>query len=411
MSGMNVLMLSPGFPAEMPLFTRGLARVGAKVIGLGDQPKSALPAGAKEALAAYFEVPTFSDESAVIRQVEQIHSHAPLDRIECLWEPYMILAAKLREHLSLPGMTVTETLPFRDKEIMKQRLDDAGIRTPLHASVTTADGCRDAAAAIGFPETPIVVKPIAGAGSADTYHLKTVEELEEVLPRLAHVPEVSVEEFIEGEDFTFDTVCVDGEIGHYSIAFYRPRALQSRTLEWVSPQTIVVRDPDDPALRQGKEMGEAVLKALGFRTGFTHMEWFRKPSGEAVFGEIAARPPGAHLVDLINFAADVDVYTGWAEAVCHGRFTQNVERRYNAAWIVKRAQGEGIIRRIEGLERLMAELSEHVVSLDLLPVGTPRRNWKQTLVSDGMIMVRHPDLGRTLEIADRFGTELQMFAG
>ena len=78
---------------------------------------------------------------------------------------------------------------------------------------------------------------------------------------------------------------------------------------------------------------------------------------------------------------------------------------------MKRAQGEGIIRRVEGLERLMAELSEHVVSLDLLPVGSPRRNWKQTLVSDGMIMVRHPDLGRTLEIADRFGTELQLFAG
>ena len=30
---MNVLMLSPGFPAEMPLFTRGLREVGAQIIG------------------------------------------------------------------------------------------------------------------------------------------------------------------------------------------------------------------------------------------------------------------------------------------------------------------------------------------------------------------------------------------
>jgi hypothetical protein len=59
----------------------------------------------------------------------------------------------------------------------------------------------------------------------------------------------------------------------------------------------------------------------------------------------------------------------------------------------------------------MAELAEHVVVVDLLPLGAPRRNWKQTLVSDGMIIVRHPDLDRTLEIADRFGTELQMYAG
>ena len=40
---MNVLMFSPGFPAEMPRFTRGLARVGAGVLGLGDQPPAMLP--------------------------------------------------------------------------------------------------------------------------------------------------------------------------------------------------------------------------------------------------------------------------------------------------------------------------------------------------------------------------------
>ncbi|HXV62862.1 MAG TPA: hypothetical protein VEK15_19340 [Vicinamibacteria bacterium] len=408
---MNVLMFSPGFPAEMPYFVRGLKRVGANVIGLGDQPTSALPQTARENLAAYIQVPSFTDEAAILHEVENAHHRAPLDRIECLWEPFMILAAKLREHLRLPGMTVEETVPFRDKEIMKRRLDAAGIRTPRHHSVTSIRECREAAADIGFPDTPIVVKPIAGAGSADTYRVSTSEELEEILPRLRHVPEVSVEEFIVGMDYTYDTVCAGGTILHYSISFYRPRALEARSHEWISPQTVVVRDAGSPELRPGREMGEAVLKALDFRTGFTHMEWFLTPAGEAVFGEIAARPPGAHLVDLINFASDVDLFTGWAEAVCHGRFSQKAERRYNAAWIYKRAQGQGRIQRVEGLEHLMTELSEHVVVLDLLPVGAPRRDWKQTLVSDGMIIVRHPDLQKTLEIADRFATELRLYAG
>jgi len=408
---MNVLMISPGFPAEMPFFTRGLARVGATVIGLGDQPEGALPELARESLAAYIQISSFTDEASIFGEVEAIHRRAPLDRIECLWEPFMILAAKLREHLGVPGMTAAETVPFRDKEVMKQKLDEAGIRTPRHASVTTVAGCREAAASIGFPETPVVVKPIAGAGSADTYRVSSAEELEAILPKLRHVPEVSVEEFIEGEDFTYETICIDGVIQTFSISFYRPRALAARNHEWISPQTIVVRDVEAPELSAGRRMGEAVLDALDFKTGFTHMEWFRTPAGEAVFGEIAARPPGAHLVDLINYASDVDVFTGWAEAVCHGRFTQHVERKYNAAWIYKRAEGQGVIKRIEGLAPLMTELGEHVVVLDLLPIGAPRRNWKQTLVSDGMIIVRHPDLARTLEIADRFATELRMFAG
>ena len=133
---MKVLMFSPGFPAEMPWFTRGLARVGARVIGIGEQPLGALPHPAREALAGYVQVPSLWDESAVLREIRRIDREVALDRVECLWEPGMILAAKAREALGLPGMTVEQILPFRDKERMKQRLDAAGIRTPRHARHT-----------------------------------------------------------------------------------------------------------------------------------------------------------------------------------------------------------------------------------------------------------------------------------
>ncbi len=139
------------------------------------------------------------------------------------------------------------------------------------------------------------------------------------------------------------------------------------------------------------------------------MEWFLTPDGEAVFGEIAARSPGAHLVDLINFASDVDTYTGWAEAVCHGGLSQKVERKYNSAFVFKRAEGQGHIQRVEGLTHLMAELGEHVMVVDLLPIGAPRRDWRQTLVGDGIIMLRHQDLQTTLHISDRFATELSIW--
>ena len=47
---MDILFLSPGYPAEMPLFVRGLADVGARVWGVGDQAKEALPEEARKAL-------------------------------------------------------------------------------------------------------------------------------------------------------------------------------------------------------------------------------------------------------------------------------------------------------------------------------------------------------------------------
>ena len=290
---------------------------------------------------------------------------------------------------------------------MKQVLDAAGVRTPRHARAATVRAVRDAIDRIGYPA---ILKPIAGAGSADTHRVNDREELEQALGRLGHVPEVSVEEFIEGEEFTFDTICSEGEILYFNISWYRPHPLLGRSIEWISPQTVCLRDVESARLASGREMGKEVLRALGFRTGFTHMEWFRKEDGEAVFGEIAARPPGAKSVDIMNYASDISTFTGWAEAVCHGRFSQPLERKYNSAVVFKRAQGSGRIARIEGLGSLLSRFGEHVVAVDLLPVGSPRRDWKQTLLSDGFVICRHPDLETLCEIADRIGTDLQMYA-
>lgn len=401
-------MLSPGFPRELRYFTRGLAEVGATVIGLGDQPQAALEEPARSSVSMHVQLRSWLDEDAILAQVAELAGRVRIDRVECLWEPYMVLAARIREMLGLPGMTVEQTLPFRDKEIMKRVLDAAGIRTPHHYSATTAAQVVEAAETIGFP---VIVKPIAGAGSEHTYRANSREELDGILPRLRGIAEVSVEEFVEGDDMTYETICVNGRIAHYSISTYIPRALTMKENEWISPCTLVLRDPDTPELAPGREMGEAVLKALDFQTGYTHMEWYRTRDGEAVFGEIGGRPPGAYLVDLINYASDIDTYRGWAEAVVHGRFTQHVERRYNAAWIFKRARGQGRIRAYEGLGPLMSEIGEHVVMMDLNPIGAPRRDWKKMLVGDGIVVVRHPDLDVTLDLIGKVASRLEIVAG
>jgi hypothetical protein len=403
----TVVMLSPGFPAEMAYFTRALASSGARVIGVGDQPPSELPPAAREALAHYEHV-SLADEGAVFAALHGLAHHVRFDQVECLWEPYMILAARIRETFGLHGMSVLETVPFRDKERMKQVLDAAGVRTPRHASTRTVAGVWEAVERIGYP---IIVKPIAGAGSADTYRVDSSTELADVLPLLRHVPEVSVEEFIDGEEFTFDTVCASGKILFENVMWYRPRPLQMRMHEWVSPVSIALRDLSVPDLRGGREMGARVLGALGFRTGFTHMEWYRTASGEAVFGEIAARPPGARVVDLMNYATDGDLYLGWADAVLHGQLRTPLVQRYNAGTIFKRAQGSGRITRIDGLDALRAAYGDDVVLVDLLPIGAPRRDWRATLISDGWIVVRHHDLQRVVEMTERFASDLQIYAG
>ena len=93
---MNVVMLSPGFPLEMAYFTRALAQTGATVIGVGDQTLDALPPEARDHLAHYEHV-SLANECAVLAALHALARHAWIDQVECLWEPYMVLAARIRE--------------------------------------------------------------------------------------------------------------------------------------------------------------------------------------------------------------------------------------------------------------------------------------------------------------------------
>jgi biotin carboxylase len=407
MVAMKAVFLAPSYPPEMQQYTRGLAEVGADVYGVGDTPAAALPASLKQHLHDYLQVPRLLDEADVVARVTSWLRGRQVDRVLANWEVMVLTAARLRERFGVPGMTVDTVEGFRDKQLMKERVAAAGLRVPRAVRVRTVAETRAAADQIGFP---LIVKPIAGAGSADTYRVDDGAGLDATLARMQHVREASCEEFIAGEEYTFDTVSIGGVAAYANIAQYLPRPLDARSHEWISPVIITVRDLAQPQLAGGIALGNAVLGALGMGDGFTHMEWFRKADGDVVFGEIGCRPGGAHLVDQMNYTSDIDLFREWARAVCWGRFEATTARKYNAAIIFKRAKGHGWITRIDGLREFLRRHGEHVVEQRMLPPGSHRRDWKKTLVSDGYLLLRHPDWDRTYQLAMEAATDITMWA-
>jgi len=404
---MRVVFLAPIYPPEMIEYTRGLAEVGAKVFGVGDTPREALPARVKPYLHDYLQVPRIMAEDDVMDRVTNWLRGKSIDRVVANWEPLVILAARLRERWGMPGMSVDAVRGFRDKQLMKERVAAAGLRVPRSRRVRTETETRAAAEEFGYP---LIVKPIAGAGSADTYKAENAKELDEILLKMRGVGEASCEEYIDGEEFTFDTVCIGGKPAYENVAQYLPKPIEMRSLEWVSPVIITVRDMKLPKIQGGIALGRKVLGALGMGDGFTHMEWFLTPKGEAVFGEIGCRPGGAHIVDQMNYTSDIDLFREWARVVCWGTFEADATRKYNAGIVFKRARGQGKITRIEGLTEWLRMCGDAVVEEKLLRPGTPRRNWKHTLLSDGHVLVRHPDWETAYRMSFAAADDIKMFA-
>jgi biotin carboxylase len=401
---MRVVFLSPTYPPEMRQFTRGLAEVGAEVLGVGDgTPDPEL----RRYLAAYLQVPSILDEDDVIARVHAWLRGREVDHVLANWEPLVIVAARLRERFGLPGMPVETVCGFRDKQLMKERVAAAGLRVPRSQRARTVEEVWAAVERTGFPA---IIKPISGAGSADTYKVESAKDLERVLPSMRHVTEASCEEFIEGEEYTYDTVCIDGAPVYESVTRYLPNALEMRSLEWVSPIMLSVRDLGQPHVTPGIELGRQVLRALGMGDGMTHMEWFRKPDGEVVFGEVACRPGGACVVDMMNYTCDIDLFREWARVMTLRRFEAPTERKYNVGITFKRAQGQGRISAIVGLREYLARYGAHLVEDTLLRPGATRRDWKTTLLSDGYLVVRHPDWDKAQEMALSAATDIWLYA-
>jgi biotin carboxylase len=404
----DVVFLSPAFPADMVRMSCALASVGARVLGVGDTPPAGLLPVLRGALADYLQVPGILDEDDVIeRVVAWLGPRRPV-RIECNWEVVTMLAARLRERLGVPGRSVDATRGFRDKALMRERVLAAGLSAPGSVRASTVAGVWQAATALRWP---LVIKPVAGAGAADTHVARGPDDLHAVLRATRHVPEVVVEEFVTGDEFTYETLSVDGEPVYESVSRYFPNALDARRNEWVSPIIFTHRDPHAPDLMPGVALGRAVQVALGLGSGASHMEWFRRSDGSAVFGEIGCRTPGAAMVDLMNHAGEVDLFRAWAEVVVHGRTSLRSARPWHAASVFKRAQGQGRIRAIEGLDRFRARFGRWIVNVDLLPPGAPRRDWQQTFLSDGSITVRHPDFDECLRMAKIAASEVHLYAG
>jgi biotin carboxylase len=294
--------------------------------------------------------------------------------------------AYAREALGIDGMSVETALNVRDKSRMKSVLRAAGVPCARHQLVTNPGEALAFAEDVGFP---LVAKPPAGAGAQATYRLDDLSALRgwlEAIPPHAEAPGL-LEEFLVGDEHTFDSVTVGSETVFSSISDYHPTPLEVLRQPWIQWTVILPREQNDPRYERIWEVGPAALRALGVRDALTHMEWFRRPDGSIAVSEVAARPPGAQISSMLGYVHDVDFYRVWAELVILGTFDPP-ERRYAAGTAYLRGQGRGRVRAVHGVDELQREIGDLIVEARLPEVGQPASS---SYEGEGYVIVRHRD--------------------
>jgi len=397
----HVLFVEPSFPRNQREFVRALRAVGARVTAIGESPADGLDHDLRGWLHGYERVPSVVHEEALHDAVRRVQAREWVDRLEATVEAHILPVARVREACRIPGTSTRTAWLCRDKPAMKEALRAAGVPCAQSTGTTSAAEIRAFAERVGYP---VILKPRDAAGAAGTHRAANPEELKVAI----HVTgsdrgaPVAVEEFVEGHEGFYDSLCLGGEIVLDFACHYFPNVLEAMRTRWISPQIVCTNRLDDPTYDEVKQLGRTVVRELGIDTSPTHMEWFFGPKGLR-FSEIGCRPPGVRVWDLYSAGNDLDLYVEWARAVVHARVGARPSRAYATGMIALRPDRDGTIVGYDGMAEVERRYGEWILDTHLPEPGTPTQPVEAGYMANAWIRMRHPDYDELRGMLDSIG--------
>jgi len=234
-----------------------------------------------------------------------INEKHPIGHIVIDSEFDILRAAKLRELLRIPGQTYKSAMAFRDKMVMRNYIEKAGLKVAEGKAIDNVSDLIQFSHTVGFP---FILKPRRGWGSEDVVLVDSREKLNEILSskmfNASHDNALLAEKFIKG-----DMYFVEGVILDKKIIFSWPSRYLGTCLDLVDGKSLgsYILKPGIMADRLIR-YAEKVLKALPIykNTGF-HLELFHTPEDEFIFCEIASRIGGGRINEAYKSRFHVDL--------------------------------------------------------------------------------------------------------
>jgi hypothetical protein len=385
-----VVYVSPFLRKDVYLFLDRLSRIKGVRVGLISTLESErLAPEVVASIDGYWQVHDLLDVGQLVWAARGLSQRfdLPIDRMFTEYEMIQLSVAQARAELGVAGMSPETVLNFRDKAVMKDRLRAAGLPCARHQSVDSVDQAWGFASRVGFP---LIVKPVDGVGARSTFQCDSADDFAQVMesdPPNAHHP-LQLEEFVQGDEYTWDTVCVDGQVKWDSITRYLPTPLEVLRNPWMQWRIISPREIDGPEFDDIRQVGQQALRALGMGSNIGHMEWFRRPDGSLAISEVGARPAGSRIFTALNWANDYDMYDAWIRLMVLNSFTPPGERKYTVGTAFLRGVGVGEVVAVHGLQDMLERWGHLVVEAQLPYVGQLRAD---AYDGEGYLMLRHPE--------------------
>jgi biotin carboxylase len=254
------------------------------------------------------------DIAGIIAAARDWHAAETFDGVFTFSESAVVTVAAVAEALGLPGVGVGAARQSRNKLLMRQAHERAGVPHPRYRLVTSLGEAVATAEEFGYP---VVIKPTLGAASDFVFRVDDAEEMalryKTTVEGMTHMSPylreargldlgphgVLVESFLDGHEHLFEALAWDDEV-------YLGSAVDRVTAEGDTFEDDVHRAPttlSPPELARVHRVIADAAHAQGLRRSVMHAE-VRYHRGDPYIVEIAIRPGGGGLDLVAQVTAD-----------------------------------------------------------------------------------------------------------
>ncbi len=235
-------------------------------------------------------------DEIIITPFSQIHPERGVEGLDLKHTPTHVIAgtesgvfpaAVLRRIYNARRSSQTLLTRCTDKTEMKRYLSKYEIPMAGFISHRSSLTAEELANSLGLP---VVVKDRKNSGGRNVVIAKTLEELRPLL-----APKRLYEQFLDAVEGSIESFTENGKIIFSSITEYHTTKVANIVPAGYQPDEI----------ERIQSLNFKVIKALNIKWGLTHLEYYRTPNG-LLFGEVALRPPGGYIMELIKGAYDFD---------------------------------------------------------------------------------------------------------
>ncbi|MBR0607491.1 ATP-grasp domain-containing protein [Bacillus safensis] len=295
-----------------------------------------------------------NDYSKVIDTVKDFQKNRKIDGIMTLLEWYVPLTEQLIGDFGFIGNSVETANLSRNKYLMRNVFKKCNVPIPKYKKCSSFYETNMAIEQIGG--YPCIIKPIDNTGSTNVKLINNEKELKQAYQSIVQfdvnsrgqklITDVLIEEFIDGPEFSVDSLTINGETTVLAVHDYITTQGPSYVEVGLSSPSMLSIESQNLL----KKTAIQAIEAVGIKNGPSHCEIKLSKTGPKVM-EIGARHGGGYIPELIKITTGVDFYVQSALLLCGEAVDFKVNKGLAAATRKIFSNQSGYIQEIQNLDK------------------------------------------------------------